>query len=108
MPSLRVTTTVAVLRLPSSSDAGLVELMAATASKKAVTVTVPVVSGPVVSAARPLWRTVTLMLASESKSVPSKARVNVAWVALSLVTDEIVVPVGAPLSRKSVVSRVAS
>ena len=66
----------------------------------------PVVAGP--PAVRAPVSTVTLRSAFTSKSVPSKARVNVAWVSESRSTAEIVVPAGAPPRVKSPTTRVAS
>ena len=92
------------MRLLSVSDAGAVEEIAALTSSTAVTVTVPVVAGPV-PVASAVCNTVTLIAAFVSKSVPSKVSVTVAVLPLPL-TPVIVVPVGAPLSVKSPVTKV--
>ena len=89
----------APLRLDSVSEAGTVPDITALTSSTAVTVTLPVVAGPV-PVASAVWRTVTLSDASASKSVPSNASVSVACVSLSRNTPLIVVPVGAPRSVK--------
>ena len=107
MPSVMSTVTEAPLRLVSLREAGTVpEMTAVTGSTIAVTVTVPVVAGP--PAVKAPVSTVTLIEASTSKSVPSKARVSVAWVSEFRSTAEIVVPAGAPPRVKSPMTMVAS
>ena len=69
--------------------------------------TVPVVSGPA-TGENAACRTVTLIDAFVSKSVPSNNSVKVACVPVSRTTLLIVVPAGAPLSVKSVVNSDAS
>ena len=101
------TGTLAPSRLLSSSAAGVVAPMAAvTGSTIAATVTVSVVAGPPVTSAE--VSTVTLILASLSKSLRSKARVSVATVSLVRTTAVMVVPTGAPMSVKSPVTRITS
>ena len=99
MPSVRSTVTVAPARLLSVNDAGTVAEIAAETSSTAVTVTEPVVAGPV-PVASAVCRTVTLSDASMSKSGPTNASVSVACVALSRTTEAMLVPVGAPTSVK--------